>query len=159
MPSVQRKKHGRWKVFLLLLSLALLPCTFSAWSYLRVLLPVSVEMSRAIPHVQECLNEPLFVICRLDAGKLRSSGLLFWLNSLWNSNIAFKSPVTKLSRSHTEFSHLNCLFDHINVTPFWGTWAFFFLQTMGHEQIVKTYWSSWKLALTTLMLSALILVE
>lgn len=77
--------------FLLLLSpspsFARLPCTFSAWSYLRVLLPVNVEMNRAIPHVQECLNEPHFVIWQLDAGKLRSSLRLFWLNLLWKSNM------------------------------------------------------------------------
>ncbi len=49
----------------LFLSLSRLACTFSARSYLCVILPVSVMMSRAIPHVQECLNEPHFVTWRL----------------------------------------------------------------------------------------------
>ena len=116
MPSVQQKKHGRWKVCSLSLSLSLClspsrrPCTFSAQCYLHVLLllllhlismfllPVSVMMSLSIPHVQECLNEPHFVIQRLSAGKLRSSLSLslclslslsrrFWWNTLWNSNV------------------------------------------------------------------------
>lgn len=72
-----------------IVSLCLSPpwCTFSSRSYLHVLVPVSVEMSRAIPHVQECVNEPHFAIWRLDAWKWRLSVLVFWLNLLWNSNV------------------------------------------------------------------------
>lgn len=68
------------------------------WLYLSVLLPVSVVTRRAIPHVQECLNELHFVIPKLDAGKLRMSLAVLAKLTFSISNMFWATvPVTKLS--------------------------------------------------------------